>query len=1290
MFNFFIKLLFSTLIIFLLSSCDPSEDNISVSLTELQKFDSADKGIRFPYYGGANDVGDFNNDDESEDDDKNITENDAVLNSGDDDVRWGRKGTNWHHACASESIQYSLGGKVISAIPYQIKAADYLVQLVVGTSIIAWLESVITSQDGFSDYEFNLMNPSCSALAVAQGAALFAAKTAVSFACKNSPAYDQKKGASSMLKRAKDWAKSSALWSIGLQDAVDAIKFFSYCKAATAQATISTNIAIFICTSSPTGVQCASQTSQATRDGISAGACCSATTAYMAILTATMVTLELKYLAANTHQKKVAVCGHDWYGWRVMTIAQDNDREIKIEKRGAYHSNLDQPSKYNEGDNSKFNHTFYSYKKALLDMYYSGRLNRDIANQQYRELLFGGREIADPTPKSDGGCVMPEISDNILETLYGYKKDDIGYGQKHPAGYSGNSNEFRQRYYFKGSNAEPNFACERFQINDDITNKIPNIMEEDIDKFREAYNCCINRSKSMICLEYLHDYNGRIDDNVYTGLVQPYIYHDKIDNRHEVYIHNDSAIDNNDSSHNAALEANSPMRKNIDFCEVGSFQCSLPSIMGDSINIPVAYEAYQHPLDDKYICARSYSVCPYNFTVGNGTFITGTDINHQNENRPLLSFLSNLGISIASDIRRERNSDGYSDCQYMNHCVIVPGDKEDIEYGLSHDGNDYFISSACTNGRGDSQNYNFNNNLLTRKMETKSITASLAQCLVETFNNLLTNKYGSDAEDGSYTEGEIRNLPSFFDVFQSKLQDILKILLICAVTLMGYRILLVGGVQKKELMPFIIKIAFVMYFVSGSAWKTIFTDGVISIATGISTELITIDGDDIDIYPNAEDFKSLRNVIYNNGYYHANIEVIDINTTNIEGFDKAENDKLFIIKDKPQNGYYFRQNNAIHNISNNNICKFPKYDENPDQYNVNSYPEGKEYLKIFDTLDCMISYALGISVLSSGNSFISAVTMSFMNGFIGMSFALASLFFAISLLAITIKIMSIFILCVIYISILIYVSPITITCILFNKTKQITESWFSSMISYSAQPIFIFMFAGFFISIFNAIIIKDEIRFEHQISKKSPTEIRSESIIDKNSRIPLINCQDWSFDDNNDGIIDGNEERYPSYNSVYCYFNQLYNPGDEKSESLLPGLNVLGMHFYKVGEIIGGVGVVASGAQSNSKFANMLQMAVILYILNFLSTTIANLVGVIINPGGLSDMKGGSSGGIGSVKALFNKTSSYAKTGKQITGGLARRHGEQLYNKANKKIDGITKDPKKKNDSKGSDGGGSF
>jgi hypothetical protein len=1224
--SFATKILFSAIIIVSLNSCDPSSTETgAISLEELQKFDPIDKGIRYPFKGVDNQ--DF-----------------------DQNIKWGRKHPDWHHACASEEIQYSLSGDLMGAIPFEFKMAAFFVNLALsatgndGVEPIAALKGLISLDGAFTDHYWDMWNPSCSVIAAVQGVALLAANEAATLACDSSPA----SGSSSKLRKVGRAAIqttqlsakiASSAGGVGLKNIRDAYVLGNKCLAAMGWGFSMTSIAQTICAGAFTGVAaCSSSSIAASKARMSAVRCCQASGAYVAVLATALSTIKIKYAAARRHQKKVVVCGHDWYGWKNKKYTKRGE-EIFTEVRGDYHSNITSQT----GDNVEF----YSYHKVLLEMNANNTLIRDIKNQPYREYVYGGREIADPTESDDGGCLMPKIDADKLKTLFGYSEASNVTGKE----------EVRQRYYFKGSNTEPNFACQRFQLS-----KNKQFSEDEQEKFLEAYNCCNNRGKNIICLEYLSDYSTRFekDGTKYDGLVQPYIKS----------VISNSAIDNSvmykddEFEYNsAAKEANSPIRNNIDFCEVGSRQCSL----GDGLDIPIAYEAYEHPLSDKYICARSYSVCPYNFTVGTGTAMGGSDINFDID-RELGSTTKfnefiNLNISFSTS-KRETNANNDYDCQYLNHCTIVPGDLEGIEYGIVHNEDNYFIPSACSDGRGDSQNYHFQNNLLSKTLGTNSLTAPLAQCVTESFNNLLLNKYGEDSVEGLYLEGDVRNLPSFFNTIQGNLQDILRAILICALALMGYRILLAGGVEKKEIMGFIIKLAFVLYFVSGSAWKTIFSEGLIAISTELSTALIEIDGEDVDVFLNEEEINLVTRAI--NGDVGRSVESITVpDTDTYFGIDKLRDGKLFKLKNKPENGYYFRKeggDKSIYNISSNNICKFPRYNKLGDADIAPSYPNGKEYIKIFDTLDCMISYALGISALSSGSSFFSTIMMSFLSGFVGMSFAMASLFFAISLLSIAIKILSIFCICIIYLSMLVYISPIAITCVLFGRTKDIFNAWIQGLLSYSIQPALIFIFAGFFISIFNDIVVTDHVRFEHRITDAQ------EKLIEPSRRVAFINCNNWQIDE---------ELREPSNNSIYCFFRKVYNPNDDKSVSLFPGLEIFGMHFRKAEDILAGsADSIAQKGMGDSKFATMLQIAIILYILNFLATLVPEIT--------VNITSGASVGSVGGLSynpsQISQKVRGYGDGAKDIARGLGSRYGKKTYDLIEKKRGGVRKSDAKSGD----------
>ncbi|MFT4718032.1 MAG: hypothetical protein ACI9IL_000356, partial [Rickettsiales bacterium] len=148
--SFATKILFFAIIIISLNSCDPSSTETgAISLEELQKFDPIDKGIRYPFEGVPNQ--DFNQDGTKGD-----------VDEGDQNIKWGRKSSDWRHACASEEIQYSLSGAVMAAIPFEFRMAALFIDAGLtatgnqGINPISALEELMGLDGAFTDHYWDM------------------------------------------------------------------------------------------------------------------------------------------------------------------------------------------------------------------------------------------------------------------------------------------------------------------------------------------------------------------------------------------------------------------------------------------------------------------------------------------------------------------------------------------------------------------------------------------------------------------------------------------------------------------------------------------------------------------------------------------------------------------------------------------------------------------------------------------------------------------------------------------------------------------------------------------------------------------------------------------------------------------------------------------------------------------------------------------------------------------------------------------------------------------------------
>ncbi len=459
----------------------------------------------------------------------------------------------------------------------------------------------------------------------------------------------------------------------------------------------------------------------------------------------------------------------------------------------------------------------------------------------------------------------------------------------------------------------------------------------------EAFECCKKRSQSTLCIETNNDIAG--------------------------------------PAH----------RSDYKFCEVGS-RCSV---------VDVTFEVYESKKVQNYVCAKTYSVCPYNHLLGGGTETSAVDPN---------------------DTSLTLNT-----CQYLNHCWKVPILPTVRQSSLDQG----FISSSCKDMKGDSQNfYSYDAGII--PLNTKSFSAPMAQCVKETMENVMLHRGGDtkclDPEEQpfrdvcksgyEYRKGYILKNQSFFAKIQDRLQSFIQILLILSITMFGVMVLFAvpnAAIEKKKLLPYIFKIGLVLYFATGDAWQSGFTEGILNSSTFLSEAVFNVDEDK--------------------------------DSSQLDG------------------------------------CQFPRFNyadsDESTRYNPSraAYPEGKSYLRIWDTLDCKIARALGFGPeVSAPNLLIMAVGGLFTGGF-GVMFVVAAFIFAFLLISMTIRALHIFLLSVVSIVLLIYISPITIAASLFERTKGIFQGWLKQLTGFALQPMILFAYLALMITMFDTITIGNDLHF---------------------------------------------------------------------------------------------------------------------------------------------------------------------------------------------------------------------
>ena len=127
------------------------------------------------------------------------------------------------------------------------------------------------------------------------------------------------------------------------------------------------------------------------------------------------------------------------------------------------------------------------------------------------------------------------------------------------------------------------------------------------------------------------------------------------------------------------------------------------------------------------------------------------------------------------------------------------------------------------------------------------------------------------------------------------------------------------------------------------------------------------------------------------------------------------------------------------------------------------YPEGKEYLSMFDSLDCKLSNYLHTSAQLTGIHIVLILVVLFVSAPVGIFILLLGFTLFFLLFAIVFKIFYFFIVNILAINVLVFVSPIIFPALLFDKYKGIFDEWLKSIMGFCLQLVVILIFAGFFI-----------------------------------------------------------------------------------------------------------------------------------------------------------------------------------------------------------------------------------
>ena len=664
-----------------------------------------------------------------------------------------------------------------------------------------------------------------------------------------------------------------------------------------------------------------------------------------------------------------------------------------------------------------------------------------------------------------------------------------------------------------------NFNCDKYKPADNKDDKYNDLLD--------AYHCCQERSRSFICID-------KDDEKV--------------------------------------------------FCKSGQL-CDIDGITF----APKSIE------QDRIICADTYSLCPYNFSLDGGTeycdYYQDGKWDSKME-RWILIEPNDIDSGQCANKSEIRNSDcTYNDkagkcknyCQYLTHCTKTSSIP--FEYKTSI-GSPYF-STACLDFVGDSQNkLGFSSQ--------RHFSAPIAQCMKETLENVFYNKAGHSTcsnvneypdENGicpsgyaqtldgfEYKEGGKVKRDSFFETMQSKMKNIVQLILIFSVTFLGAGIL-VGKTNirdKKTLILYVVKLSLIMYFALGNAWQTKFFDGVYSASTDFANLVFKI---------NAGEVEQKRD-----GCQFGNITLPDgtVEATSL------------------------------------------------------TYPQGKEYLAIFDTLDCKLMRYLGFGPSATSANIAKLVLAGFFSlGGIGIFMAMSIFIFGFFMLAAVIRALHIFLSSITAIILMVFISPLIIPLVLFEKTTNIFKGWLKQLISFTLQPMILFAYTAIFIMIMDKTLIGSATFVGSAPFKKVSCE--------KNCYFKDSGAISVKYDFSPSDCTGQNEEFIdPMDNSVACLI-------DIDEFSKWPGLSWIGISIPIMDTLIKG--------DVKKRVLTLLKAALVMALLYSFMDEISGITSQLVGGAALPTSKA-------DPMAMFAKiagTPSFSfKDGVQVKGGLVNNMQQRL------------------------------
>ncbi len=639
------------------------------------------------------------------------------------------------------------------------------------------------------------------------------------------------------------------------------------------------------------------------------------------------------------------------------------------------------------------------------------------------------------------------------------------------------------------------------------------------------------------------------------------------------------------------------------FCAAGTLctfnNHSIQSALGTPGNPMITFSTVS--LDNgSLICASSYSLCPYNFNIGGGSeycdyYQDGIwDSDKKRWNMITQEDVDAGNCANKSEIRKAdctyntKAGACRNYCQYLTHCTRTSASNYIYNSSLTSP----YFSSACIDFIGDSQNNrSYGGNLIGNQ---KHFSAPIAQCVRETMENVFYNRVGHSecatygeypSSDGTCPSGTYatdggfvykKGNQAYETSFFASMQDSVQDVVKAVLSLS----IMFLGIKTLLGMSALNKKDLMIYLLKLSL--------VLYFATGDAWQSTFFNG----IYGASSEFSQI---------------VFKITSVN----DESKRDG----------------------------CQFGEITlENGDILLAgNKYSPGKEYLALWDTLDCKMMVYLGFGPEISVANITLIIIAGLFSGPLGIYFSMSLMFFGFFMIAAAIRALHIFLASAMSIIILVFISPLAIPCVLFSRTTNIFNGWLSKLISYSLQPVILFAYIAVFCTVFDQTMI-------------------GSATFHGNPPYKAMYCK--QFCQNSDGSVEPNVDgNLPKCDQPG---QQIIDPMNDSFACLIgfnkfgkaPGFELIGIGLPMMKNIF-----LENG---RAKILTVLKAALIIYLLCKFMDEIPQITSALVG-GGLPESKR-------DAFELFKKAAGLARTIQQRGAGAIWKHGRGIARRGAEKM----------------------